>query len=213
MSYLPDDEWPKDEDGIAGGIIVELAGNQLTRTQKVPSPISVYEDDKRYLGYSTAFVAGMHDWASYATDHTTWSTVRQRPRPLRPLRDKGPRGDWSIVGDPNNDPNPNGIGGYDGSYAFLCLGAAGELRHRIRLYVNEWNTIEDYTAFKTDGDASAVDPARQGVAGVDCSAVNTGLGCNSFWGFQDIIEDPDGANGNATFWYFPDDWRRDRPDQ
>jgi hypothetical protein len=206
MNYLPDDEWPKNNFGIATGVVVELAGNQLTRTQKVPSPFGVFSDDKRNLGYSTAFIAGMHDWSAYATDPATWATNRQRPRPLRPLRDKGPNGNWSS-GTP--------IAAFDGSYLFLCLGPAGELKHRIRLYVNEWNTVEDYQAFKTVGDASAVDPSRRGVSGVDCSAVNTGIGstCNSFWGFQDIINDPSGANGDATLWYFPDDWRRARPSQ
>lgn len=206
MTYLEETEWPKNADGIATGIIIELAGNQLTRTQKVLSPIAAFELDKRDLGYSTSFLAGMHDWAAYAADASTWSTARQRPRPLRPLRDKGPNGDWSTG---------STINGFDGSYVFSCLGPAGELRHRIRLYANEWNTVEDYQAFKTDGVASAVDPSRGGLSGVDCSAVNTGIGstCNSFWGLQDIIDDPDGANGNATLWFFPDDWRRARPTQ
>jgi hypothetical protein len=204
MSYLPDDEWPKNQYGVAAGIIVELAGNQLTRTQKVPSPFGVYDDDKRYLGYSTAFIAGMHDWSAYSTDPATWGTARQRPRPLTPIRDKGPNGNWSTG---------SAIPSFDGSYQFLCIGPAGELKHSILLYVNEWNTVEDYQAFKTNGVASAVDPSRSGVSGVDCSAVNTGVGstCNSFWGFQDIIDDPAGANGDATLWYFPDDWRRSRP--
>jgi hypothetical protein len=204
MNYLP--EWPKNQYGIATGMLVELAGNQLTRIQKVPSPFGVFDDDKRNLGYATAFIAGMHDWSAYSTDPATWATARQRPRPLRPLRDKGPNGNWSTG---------SALPGFDGSYQFLCLGPAGELKHRIRLYVNEWNTIEDYQAFKADGVASAVDPSRRGVAGVDCSAVNTGIGatCNSFWGFEDIIDDPAGANGDATLWYFPDDWRRSRPTQ
>lgn len=201
MNY--DDKWPKDENLNAARVLLELGGNQLTRTQKVTSPFQAFSESKRALGYVSAFNAGMHDWDAYATDSATWSTTRQRPRPLRPIRDKGPNGDWS-TGTTNSAI-------FDGSYTFICLGPAGEMKHRIRLYLNEWNTVEDYTAFKTDGDASAVNPARQGLAGTDCSAVNTGIGatCNSFWGFQDIIE-VDGG-GDATLWYFPDDWRRGRP--
>lgn len=202
-----DDNWPKDEDGGAMRVVIELGGNQLTRSQKVLSPFKVSNDSKRHTSYVTAFNAGMHDWAAYVADPNTWSANRQRPRPLLPGFDRGANGDWS-GGTPN-------LYFFDGSYNFLCLGAAGEVRHQIKLYVNEWNTVEDYQSFKANGDASAVDPSRRGIAGVNCSAVNTGVGatCNSFWDFQDVIDDPDGANGDATLWFFPDDWRRARPRQ
>lgn len=203
-SYI--DDWPKSATtGIAVTTVLELGGNQATRIQQIPSPFKVYNDGKRFSTAGVMFNAGMHDWDAYAADPTTWSTTRQIPRGLRPIRDQGPLGNWTSVGALDTT-----LRTYDGSYAFFCLGPAGEIKHRIRLYVNEWNTSEDYAAFTTVGDASAVNPSRQGLAGVDCSALNLGQTCNTFWGFEDIILVD--AGGDATLWYFPEEWRRSSPD-
>lgn len=199
------DNWPKSATtGLAIDSVLELGGNQFTRVQQIPSAFKVFNEAKRYSTSAVVFNAGMHDWNQYAISPAGWGTARQVPRPLRPIRDRGPNGNWSPVG--ALDTN---LLEFDGSYEFRCIGPAGEIKHRLRLYVNEWNTTEDFEAFKTNGIATAVDPSRQGLAGVDCSAVNLGQTCNTFWGFQDIILVD--AGGDATLWYFPDEWRRGDP--
>lgn len=171
--------------------LLELANASYTRTQKIPSEFSVRE--RRIQTFGNTFLAGFHGWAAYVSNPNTWTSNRTVPRAFNPVFDLGPNGDHS-----SGTLLPS-MG--DGSFEFSCRGPAGELRHGVRIYVNEWNTIEDYTAFKRDGDASAVDPNRTGAAGVDCAAVNTGVSCNSFWGFDDLIE-AYGA-GDPTAYIFP----------
>lgn len=173
--------WPKSIQNALFPLtnLLELGNAGYTRTQKIPSEFEVRA--QRPMTYGNTFLAGFHGWTQYAADASTWATTRTVPRAFAPVNDRGPAGDYSTG---TSIPS---IG--DGSYQFSCKGAAGELRHRIRVYLNEWNTIEDYAAFKANGNAAAVDPNRTGTAGIDCASVNTGDTCNSFWGFDDLIED------------------------
>ncbi len=183
--------WPQDTSGQPVNLIVELNGASLTRVQKIPSEFSVRTS--RAITRSVVYNSGMHEWSEYATDASAWSSNRIVPQAFSPRFDRGPNGDWSTG---------SGISSLgDGSYQFSCIGAAGEIRHRIRLYLNEWNTVEDYTAFKTDGDPSAVNPHRVGDAGVDCDAVNTGLTCNTFWSWDELVEAYD--TGNPASYLYP----------
>jgi hypothetical protein len=185
--------WPKSQDNadLPISTLLQLANSSYTRTLKIPSEFEARS--QRPLTWGNTFIAGFHGWTQYAASASTWSTTRTIPRAFAPLRDLGPTGDYAA------GTSIGSVG--DGSYQFSCRGPAGELRHRIRVYVNEWNTVEDFTAFKTNGNAAAVDPSRTGTAGVDCAAVNTGDTCNSFWGFDDLIKEF-GA-GSPSAYVFP----------
>lgn len=185
------ENWPLMTNGLPAIAVSELGYASYTRTQKIPSEFSVRT--QRPMTVSNSFLAGFHGWAQYAANAATWNSTRTVPRAFAPLRDRGPNGDFS-----SGSSIPS-LG--EGSYEFSCLGPAGELRHGIRVYLNEWNTVEDYQAYKANGDASAVDPTRTGTAGVDCAAVNTGDSCNSFWGFDDLVNAFGGGNPGA--WVFP----------
>lgn len=184
--------WPQDTSGQPVTAILELNGASLTRTQKIPSEFSVRT--QRPLTRSVVYNSGMHSWAEYATAPADWNTNRIIPQPFMPRSDRGPNGNW--VGGSTTVP---ALG--DGSYQFSCLGPAGETRHRIRLYLNEWNTVEDYADYKADGDPTAVDPRRTGDAGVDCSSVNTGTSCNTFWSWDELITEY--APGNRAAYIYP----------
>jgi hypothetical protein len=195
-------------DQRAAPLITELGTGGLLRSQKVPSVYSVRA--RRVAQKGNFYNAGFHDWDAYQTGD--WDTNRVIPRAFIPVRDRGTDNNHTAA------PDTNSIGSVgDGSYDFKCLGPAGEVKHRIRVYVNEWNTIEDYAAFKAGGDPTTLEPTRTGLSGTDCSAVNSGYTCNTIWGWDDIIDDTHyatstGLSGNGTkdAYVFP--YELNRPD-
>ncbi len=200
--YL-DSAWPQ-VDYTSGAkkantFITELGKGALVRTTKIPSTYAVILQKKLFWGYSNFLNAGFHDWATYVANPATWDTARTIPRAFQPLYDFGPVGDH----DPLTASPIDGVG--DGSEDFRCLTGAGEVKLRIRMYTNEWNTIEDYTAYKAGGTASGASPTVRGVSGVNCSAVNTGPTCNTVWGFEDMLNE---FAGGLDAYEFPELWNR-----
>lgn len=187
--------WKKDADGNAADLITALNESGYVRSVKVPG-----QSIKSVLYPSTFSNAGFYGWNDYAADPENWAPTK--PRAFGDFNDRGQSGGRTGAG---ATAIPL-IG--DGSMTVQCLNAAGESLHKIHMYANEWNTVEDYMAFKKDGDANAVNPNRVGVAGVDCSALNTaGTSCNSIWGFDDLTI----AAGSPSAYVFPMENRRAAP--
>lgn len=179
--------WPKDaETGGARSVIYELSSSPLFRSTKVPSTFSTFNAGQRPGSLGNFLNAGFHDWGTYATDPSTFDTNRSIARAFRPNFDRGVNNNHATNAAPLLAATALSSVG-DGSQEFRCLTSAGELKHRIRLYVNEWNTIEAYDEYKENGDPTAVAPTVTGLAGVNCAAVNLGQTCNSVWGFDDML--------------------------
>ncbi len=199
------DSWPKltyPTGAVkAGTFITELGKSPLVRTTKIPSTYAVILQTKLAFQYSNFLNAGFHDWSAYVASSATWDTARTIPRAFRPLFDRGPLND-NLAGSGATATSSAG----DGSEDFRCLTGAGEVKLRIRMYTNEWNTIEDYTAYKAGGTASGAAPTVRGVTGVNCSAVNTGPTCNTVWGFEDMLNE--NAAGLAAYVFPQIGWGR-----
>lgn len=194
------DNWPKSTELKASDAIWEVGGGAFVRSTKVPGTQTLYSAKKRFGSSSNVMNAGFHDWTAYATDPSTWITTHTTPIAMNLPADLGPDGNS------NTGTGADTIGFLrDGSETYDCLNNAGEIKHQIKVFVNEWNTIEDFQSYYEDGAAaSAVDPTRTGTAGVNCSAINNGLTCNTFWGFDDLTN----AYGASEF---PLEWGRPRP--
>ncbi len=193
------DSWPKliHATGAvrARTFITELGKGALVRTTKIPSTYAVILQTKLSYQYSNFLNAGFHDWAAYVASATTWDTARTVPRAFQPLFDRGPADDH-LAGSGATATLSAG----DGSEDFRCLNGAGEVKLRIRMYTNEWNTVEDYTAYKAGGTASGAAPTVRGVTGVNClSGVNTGPTCNTVWGFEDMLNENAAGLGAYVF--------------
>lgn len=196
------DSWPKfTAAGLTGThayyYIAETGGSALVKSQKIPSSGSLQLLTKRPISFGNFLNAGFHDWTKYSADATTWDTARTVPRAFQPIADNGPLNDHLITGAATTATSVGRAS--DGGEDFRCLGAAGEIKFRIRLYVNEWNTIEDYTAYKASGVASGANPTVTGVSGVNCSAVNIGPSCNSLWGYDDMLNNAGAGPGGYSF--------------
>lgn len=175
------DDWPKLKDKAAP-IIIGLSGASYSQVTKFPSVIKLQTDSKRSSTRAVYLHANMYDWAGYQANPATWGTNPATvPTAFETDIDRGPLGDRSTA---------NGATDLDsyvhGEYAFRCMGPAGEVKHRINLWVQSWNTREQFIAYLESGDYAAADPYVQGVSGVNCEAVGTGRSCNSLWSFDDL---------------------------
>jgi hypothetical protein len=83
-------------------------------------------------------------------------------------------------------------------WTFTCLDAAGEIRHRIDLYIREWNTVSDFLAY---GSSEGVDydPDVSGVGGSGCDydPIFNYDGCNDFADFDDLLNGIGGSYPTA----------------
>lgn len=200
--------WPKDAaTQNAMSVIHELGASSVVRSTKVPSTFSAFTAGLRAGSSSNFLNAGFHDWNAYQTDASTYNLNRSIARAFEPQFDRGVNNNHALNVDPYLTATAMPSVG-DGSQIFRCVGAAGETKHRIRLYVNEWNTVEQYLAYKANGDPSLTNPTETGIAGVDCGAVNLGNTCNSIWGYDDMILD---AGGGPLIWEFPNEMLRGSP--
>lgn len=176
------DKWPQiSPEQKAANIIYDVGGSSFLKATKLKGAEGLFIANKRYFTWSNVLNAGFNDWTSYTANPATWLTTHTFPIAMKPVADLGPLGDSAILNGADAIPLAS-----DGSETFNCHNEAGEIKHQIKLFVNEWNTVEDYAAFKAGGSAASVDPAKQGIAGVNCTALNDGRSCNSLWGFDDI---------------------------
>lgn len=202
------DTWPKMVSKNAATLIVELGQRADVRTQRIPSTQSLFMASKRPGSHSNFLNAGFYDWATYVADPATWVTARTIPRAFAPLYDRGPLDDHLS----GSGATATGTIG-DGSEDFRCIGPAGEVKLRIRMFTNEWNTVEAYQAYaKLDGTggttAAGADPTVRGTVPANCSAVNVGPSCNTIWGFEDMLNE---AGGGLSAYEFPEEYIRGSP--
>ncbi len=85
---------------------------------------------------------------------------------------------------PIDDLNGSALFTAQDSYEFSCVDAAQETIHRIRVYVREWNTRQDFNDYVASNGATEV-PDRGGVEGVSCNGL---VGpCNDFIDSDDFL--------------------------
>ena len=90
--------------------------------------------------------------------------------------------------EPIDDFSGDGIVNGNDSYLFECVDQAHEILHRIRLYVREWDTYQDYYDYITSKGVTEVPDRRIGQEGSNCNGI-TGA-CNDYVDLDDM----------AAFW-------------
>lgn len=102
---------------------------------------------------------------------------------------------------PIDDRSGTRIAPTQNSYEFRCLDAAFEIKHRIRVFIREWDTLPDYQTYISSAGATVVpDRGADLEPGVNCSAIAAiGEGCNDKYDIDDFLKlilplpEPDGA--------------------
>lgn len=76
------------------------------------------------------------------------------------------------------------------SFEFQCLDGASEVKHRIRAYVREWDTMPDFLAYvASTGTVMAPDRGNTGEPNTNCVGLGTSdfAGCNDSWDVDDFL--------------------------
>lgn len=152
--------WPKTKNGWPMTRIHQTTYGYKERFP-IKGPLSVY------AGSFSVFAANMYDWAGYSTsNHST-----TLPKAMDPGTDRSGSGLLS--------PNP--------AYEYLCLDESHEVKNRIRLYINEWDTNEEFAEYVTTSGASGSPDVPVGNDGTDCdSGGSVGSRCNDKVDWDDI---------------------------
>jgi hypothetical protein len=160
-------DWPKDAGGYPSYLISSVPPTGLSRTFKVVKPIEGSQG-KSFNSYAANFF----NWTDYAAQ--TWSDspiANVRPKAIRPIQDVG-----SVPIPSTNE-----------AYLVNCLDNAGETIHSLRLYVNEWDSVENYALyFSSNGTQGS--PISSGVVGGgganDCSGAIPGSPCDNYYSWN-----------------------------
>lgn len=113
--------------------------------------------------------ANFYGWSDYAAG--TWATAAT-PDALSYMLDLS----GSTVTSPNK------------AWVFECADRSLETKHRINLYINEWDTNEDFVGYSAAGStAYSPDKAYDDIEGTDCATTGVPGGlCDDFWDWQQI---------------------------
>ncbi len=121
--------------------LIDDAEDGILSKYKITAPIKTTNNRKNYD------IANFYTPALHSHDGYVAGTVSTLPYFIDPIDDRS----GSLM--------------YSGSdsYSFVCLDQAYEVLHRIRVYVREWDTEDDYLAFKSSsGVTVAPDRANDG---------------------------------------------------
>lgn len=134
----------------------------MNATKTIPSVFSV----AAVTGGDT-YSANFFGWSTYAAGSTLTTDL---PYALSANTDSS--GSYTGV------PNP--------AYVFACSDNGSEFKHMIRVYINEWDTAENFEAYNSSGGDTTHSPNVSCVAleGIGCAVGSsvTGLGyCDDFW--------------------------------
>lgn len=163
--------------------IIEFAKNGLQQVHKItpPAQLSKIPPSNRANMHVANFYGNIADWPSItgAADHTHVGYV------LTAVPDNRTRKPYFIA--PVDDLNGTPIESTSDSYEFLCLDEAYEIKHRIRVYVRDWDVYSDYLAYiASEGAVQAPDRPATDMEPGGC----TGIGdqpCNDKADLDDFL--------------------------
>lgn len=74
------------------------------------------------------------------------------------------------------------------SYEFRCIDEADEVKHRIRVYVRDWDTYPDYLAYiSSQGGIAVPDRGADPEPGTNCNSVAVNESCNDHYDADDFL--------------------------
>lgn len=155
--------------------VIDLAKDGRKKDYALPAIIDVIVDPATYL-VSNYYNPAMHT-------HTGIIDVRSTALPyfLDPVDDRNGTSIPATTFDPDNF-----LETANDSYSFECLDEAFEIKHRIRVYVREWDAYPDFlTYISTLGVTEIPDRGSDPEPGVNCAGL-TGP-CNDFYDLDDFL--------------------------
>jgi hypothetical protein len=138
-------EWPfVDDDGFPISVLESTeAGADLT--YKVSSPFTLLKSTFNNMHVANFYTTAMHSHDGYSSLVTS-----SKPYFIQPIDDRN--GSDMNAGSATSSSLPSG----NDSYEFFCLDRGYEIKHRIRVYVRDWDTYPDYVTYITTAGATSV---------------------------------------------------------
>lgn len=139
-----------------------------------------------YYTVSSTVVSSLH----YHTGNGGLSgTSTNQPFFVRPISDRD--GSPVIAGNP--------------FYDFQCLDDHAEVKHRIKLYVRQWDVLAPFITYKNTGVYTGTAPwDYSGSEGSACDGItDPNEPCNDFQASDDIPRDLGGSYTGNSFYFFP----------
>lgn len=114
------------------------------------------------------FAANFFDWDSYANASQIYPGTTSTNVPLAIRYNQDISGDSMTPG--------------NASYLYECKDESGETTARIRLYVNQWDTNNDFNSYLAGAPLTSVNPNRTGIDGVNCAETSVSTSyCDDFY--------------------------------
>ncbi|MFN3697328.1 MAG: hypothetical protein ACK4VO_07800 [Pseudobdellovibrio sp.] len=141
-----------------------------------------------YYSVSSTAVAGLHYHTGYGSASGSSSDM---PYYVRPVSDRS----GTLI--PTANP----------TYEYQCLDDAFEVKHKIKLYVRQWDVYSVFNTYKTTGVYSGVSPwDYTGSEGTNCDGVtDPDEPCNDFTAPDDIPRSLGGSYTGTRSLFFPND--------
>jgi hypothetical protein len=170
-------DWPKSKSLIPVGKLTDVRDSGLNSTFEV---VSLANQQRSHI----VFGANFYDWSTYIAS-TALST---KPMGLLGGVLVSQTPSWLSYGvDLSGDRVPTPFDAYE----YRCEDAAGEILHRIRVYVKDWDTAAAFNTYLTSSGASGsprtTNPTTD-YEGSDC-AVGSSVGvgrCDDYFDWDDL---------------------------
>lgn len=177
IHYAGDFNFPINRyDDTRRGLLSSYKISSAQSTVKVEEPLS----------QSTVHIANFYNSVSHTHGPGVSGSASVLPYAINPIDDvTGSQYNsvFPIVDDTGVTLSITGRG--NDAYTFSCLDAAYEIKHRIRVYVREWDTYTDYLAYITTEGVTAA-PDNKGVAPVvNCEGLPGD--CNDYVDIDDLV--------------------------
>lgn len=160
--------WTKyTKSGFPASLVYNTKDIGTNDTMTIDGPMSGFRNDNFQI--ANYYTSAWHTHGAFKTGSVATSNY---PYPIDPIDDRDGTSMYST-----ND-----------AYRIECLDEAHEVKHRIRLYVQEWNTYAQFLTLFTSSGASG-NPNVVGAEGVDCdySTLFGSIPCNDHRDFDDLV--------------------------
>lgn len=160
--------WDTGSDGRPAHLYTPAHLGVFNQSYKIPAPID--SNGGSIMGKTNMEIANFTTPGLNTHDGYTSAAVSTLPYALEPIDDFS--GSAIISG---ND-----------SYLYECVDQAHEILHRVRVYVREWDTYQDYYDYITSKGVTEIPDRRVGNEGGTCTGIHGP--CNDYADFDDLAD-------------------------
>lgn len=165
------DDWLKNKDLWPSALLQNVleTGYNNGGSYTIEAPLKVFG------GWKNVYAANFFGWTAYTTSQAAWLAAT-RPKAIVPVTDLG----------------LNPLKSANEAYMYECLDESGEVKHRIRVYVNEWDTNENFAAYKAGSGDKTKSPnaAPTDRDGIECDVGSSVSGlCDDYYDWDRLGTD------------------------